>query len=509
MSDTYLCVDLGAGSGRIIAGIFDEKDRLNIRELHRFPNNTLQMADGLHWDIENMYNEILKGLSICAKEITSTPDAIGIDTWGVDFGLLDEKGNLLAPPFSYRDPRTSGMIEKFTEIIPRKEIYQRTGIQFMEINTLYQIYSMVLNKSPILKNAHTLLFIPDIINYFLTGKKLSEFTFATTTQIYNINNREWDEKIIEALGVKQNLFPKVVNPGTYIGTIKKEISLKTGLNDTPVIEVASHDTASAIAAIPVMDKDFIYISSGTWSLFGIESEYPIINDTTYTLNFTNEGGVDGRICVLKNIMGLGILQHCKKIWDKEKKYTYDELIRLALNEKGFESLIDTNNPRFLYGKDMVQEIIHFCKDTNQKIPENVGKFVRCILESLAFSYQQALDEVRKIRPNNYSAIYIIGGGALNSLLCQFTANATGLRVYAGPVEATAIGNILIQAKTKGRIKSIGQLREIVKNSFAIQLYNPEATTEWNSYRQKYQEIVAKGRNIKKGMKYEKKDYTSI
>ncbi len=493
MSDTYLGIDLGAGSGRVIAGILEEKGRLTIKELHRFANDTIQMPDGLHWDIENLYREILKGLSICAKEITKKPVSIGIDTWGVDFGLLDKNGNLVAPPFSYRDGRTRGMVEKFTSKISKEEIYQRTGIQFMEINTLYQLYAMVVNDSPLIKKAAKLLFIPDIINYFLTGKKFAEFTFATTSQIYNINKNEWDEKIIEVLGVSPDIFPPVINPGTSIGRINSEVSSMTGLKDTTVIAVASHDTASAIAAVPALDKDFIYISSGTWSLLGIESDRPVINDKTYYYNFTNEGGVERRICLLKNIMGLGILHNCKKEWDKNKIYSYEELIGLAQNEERFRSLIDTYDPRFLYSNNLPKEIIEFCIKTGQKTPENIGQFVRCILESLAFSYRKVLNEVREISQTDYSCIHIIGGGALNSLLCQFTADATGLTVYAGPVEATAIGNLLIQAKAKERIKSLGQLRAIVRNSFDIKVYQPKEKQKWDRYEEAYQNIVAKNR----------------
>ncbi len=491
MPDIYLGIDLGAGSGRVMAGMFDEKGRLTIKELHRFPNDTIPMPDGLHWDIDNLYKEILKGLSICAREITKRPASIGIDTWGVDFGLFDKNGELLAPPFSYRDPRTQGMIEEFTRKISKEEIYQRTGIQFMEINTLYQLYALVVNKNPLLKKASALLFIPDIFSYFLTGKKFAEFTFATTSQIYNINKNEWDEKIIEAIGVSPGLFPQVVGPGTYIGRINSEVSSMIGLKDTKVIAVASHDTASAIAAVPALDKDFIYISSGTWSLFGIESDKPVINDKTYYYNFTNEGGVERRICLLKNIMGLGILHNCKKEWDKDKIYSYEELIGLAKSAEEFRSLIDTNDPRFLYSNNLPKEIIEFCKETGQKTPENIGQFVRCILESLAFSYRKVLTEVKEIRPVDYSRIHIIGGGALNSLLCQFTADATGLTVYAGPVEATAIGNLLIQAKAKNNIKSLEQSRKIVENSFNIKIYQPGEKREWDRYEAKYQEIVAK------------------
>ncbi|MEO0156776.1 MAG: rhamnulokinase family protein [candidate division WOR-3 bacterium] len=493
MPDTYLGIDLGAGSGRVIAGILDQKDRLTIKELYRFPNEPVQLSDGLHWDMENLYKEILKGLSVCAREITERPTSIGIDTWGVDFGLFDKNGNLLAPPFSYRDSRTRGMIEKFTKKISKKEIYQRTGIQFMEINTLYQLYVMKVNKSPLLKNASTLLFIPDILNYFLTGEKFSEFTFATTSQIYNINKNEWDEKIIEAIGVNPIIFPEVIEPGNKIGRIKSDISSTIGLKDTLVIAVASHDTASAISAVPATNKDFIYISSGTWSLFGIEVEKPLINDTAYHYNFTNEGGVERKICLLKNIYGLGILHNCKKEWDKDKIYSYEELIEFAKAEEEFRSLIDTNDPRFLYSNNLTQEIISFCKETGQKIPENIGEFVRCILESLAFAYRRVLKQVQEIHNADYSALHIIGGGALNSLLCQFTADATGLTVYAGPVEATAIGNLLIQAKAKGRIKSLEQLRAIVRDSFDIKVYQPEEKQKWDRYEEVYQNIVAKVR----------------
>ncbi len=485
MADTYLAFDLGAESGRAIIG-FLENDKLTMKEIHRFKNCPITLSDGLHWDTDYLYKEIIKGLNI-ALQYTKNIKSIGIDTWGVDFGIFDDNNNLITQPFSYRDQRTRGMIQELSKFISREELYRRTGIQLLEINTIYQLYSMVLNQSDLLKRASTILFMPDIFNFFLTGKKFSEFTFATTTQLYNPSLRDWDPLILDFLKIKKETFQKILQPGTKIGPLKTP----SGYSDIEVIAVATHDTGSAVAAVPAKRKDFIYISSGTWSLMGIESDRPIINQKSFEYNFTNEGGIGQTFRFLKNILGLGILHACKIEWEGKQSLDYNTLIYLARNEKPFLSIINPFDIRFLSPKSMTEEILKYCEETGQQKPETIGQFVRCILESLSLAYRHTLEQIKEITNRDFGVIHIIGGGSLNEMLCQFTADATGIVVYAGPVEATAIGNILTQAMAKGELNSIYELRNIVRMSFAFNEYIPVDTKSWDDIYGYYRELVNK------------------
>jgi rhamnulokinase len=478
MSEDYLAFDLGASSGRGILGRLDDNDKLRIAEIHRFPNQMKVIKRGLHWDVSALYNEILKGMRICRRNHYISPRSMGIDTWGVDFGLFDNLGEMIEQPFTYRDNRTQGVMEEFLKKISREKLYELTGIQFIPINTIFQLYSMVRDKSPQLKASSSLLFIPDIFNYFLTGVMKSEFTYATTSQLFNPRIGDWENEVFECLTISKDIMQEIIQPGTFIGETTKSVFEKTGVKSVPVVAVSSHDTGSAVAAVPTLRGNFAYISSGTWSLMGIESREPIITEKTLNYNFTNEGGVFGTFRVLKNIAGLWLLEECRRIWAKEIEYSYEKLVELAESAEPFVSIIDPSSPRFLNPSNMPMEIQRFCSSTKQTTPKSVGQIVRIILESLALEYFHTIKQLKNIGNINVNRIHIMGGGSRNRLLCQFTADATGLLVYAGPTEATAIGNILIQAAAFGRIRSHNELREVVKNSFNIELYEPNNSLDW-------------------------------
>ncbi len=479
MNEQYLAFDVGAESGRVILGTLDDDGHLQISQLHRFPNQMINIMGNLHWDILALYSEMLKGMSSCAANHSSSSISIGVDTWGVDFVLLDTQGTPIGMPFTYRDRRTRGAMEEFLLKISRERLYQLTGIQFLPFNTVFQLYSMVRDQSLQLKSASDLLFMPDIFNYFFTGIKKSEFTFATTSQLYNIRNGNWDDGIFEQLSVSKDIMQEVVQPGTIIGELTENISKQTGLKQIPVIAVASHDTGSAVASIPTSGKNCAYISSGTWSLMGIESPAPIINEKTLKYNFTNEGGACGTFTVLKNLTGLWPLQECRKEWAKTREYSYDELGKMAESVTPFGSIIDPDRPEFMNPANMPLAIARFCRATGQPVPQEKGHFTRAVLDSLALTYRHTLEELKEITSTGIEQIHIIGGGSQNHLLCQFTADATGLPVYAGPVEASAIGNILVQAMALGSISSLAELRGIVRSSFSLTLYEPQHTADWD------------------------------
>jgi len=475
MTEHYLAFDLGAESGRAILGRLEDTGRLRISQLHRFPNGMINVLGNLHWNVLGLYTEMLQGMRICANH-TSSPMSIAVDTWGVDFALLDTRGILDGVPFAYRDRRIRGAMEEFLSKISRERLYQLTGIQFLPANTVFQLYSMVRDQSPRLKIASDLLFMPDIFNYFFTGIKKTEFTFATTSQLYNPRTGDWESEIFERLGVSKGIMQEIVQPGTIIGKLTEDISAQTGLKRVPVVAVASHDTGSAVAAIPTSGKNFAYISSGTWSLMGIEVPAPIIDEK---YNFANEGGVCGTFRVLKNIRGLWLLRRCRRKWASTREYSYADLTQMAEKAIPFVSIIDPDWPEFLNPADMPLAIEQFCRVTSQPVPQDIGQFVRTILESLALAYRYTLGKLREISGKDIEQIHIVGGGSQNYLLCQFTADATGLPVYAGPIEATAIGNILVQAIAFGRISSLEELREVVRHSFSLNLYEPQHTFDWD------------------------------
>jgi rhamnulokinase len=485
-SPSFLAFDLGAASGRAILGQL-ETSHLHTKELYRFANGMLPFRGHLHWDIFRLLEEIKKGLAVCAEETRIA--SFAIDTWGVDFGLLDQDGTILGMPFAYRDAHTQGAMEEFFKLIPQERIYYLTGIQFLPFNSLFQIHAMKRDKSSVLREARDLLFMPDLFHYFLTGEKKTEFTFATTSQLYNPRKKGWEDELFDALGVSKSLMQEIVQPGSFIGKLDKNVAQQLGWRDVMVVAVASHDTGSAVACVPAQGQDWAFISSGTWSVMGIETENPIINDLALRLNFTNEGGVEGTFRFLKNITGLWLVQKCREAWETEKKISYDQMMAMAQEAKSFRFFIDPDWEGFLNPTDMPKAIQHYCVRTGQKLPRSPGEFVRGICESLALKYRVVLDEIRQISSNSINKIHVIGGGVKNRLLCQFTANATGLPVFAGPAEATAVGNIMMQSRAHGYIKSLVQMREVIRNSFDVVVYEPKETKEWSEAFGLFQKIL--------------------
>ena len=487
-SKDFLAFDLGAESGRGILGCFDGK-QIKLKVLHRFPNGGIRILDNLHWDIISLWREIKNTLSICAKN-GSNIESIGVDTWGVDFGLLDKTGHLIGLPFHYRDSRTTGVLEKVFDLIPRPSIFELSGCQFMEINTIYQLYSMVLTDSPLLRFAETFLTIPDLINFWLTGQKVSEFTNATTTQLYDPRKENWSAELCQVLNIPLGIFPQVIQPGTDIGMILPSITNETAFQPTRVIAPACHDTGSAVAAVPVQNESWAYISSGTWSLMGIEVEEPIITKHALDLNFTNEGGVNNTFRFLKNIMGLWLVQECRRTWSRSgEQMSYDEISQIAAQAEPFKALIDPDHHLFLASGDMPKRIVDFCKQTNQNLPLTKGEIVRSALESLALKYRWVLEKLEFVKGEAIDTIHIIGGGAQNKLLCQFTADATKRQVIAGPVEATSIGNLLVQMASCGAIGSITEGREIIAESSELIYFEPTDNAQWDQVYDRFLEIA--------------------
>lgn len=485
----YLAIDFGAGSGRAIVGILSN-NKIELQEVHRFPNKTVNVLGSLHWNILLLFDELKRGIVKAIQNGHQDIQSIAVDTWGVDFGFVNKDNQIAGLPFAYRDIRTNGMLERAFELMPKNEIYGFTGIQLMQINTAFQLLSMVESKSSLLKSTDKLLFIPDIFNFLLTGEKKSEYTIASTSQLLNAKDKKWEKKIFSELNLPMNLMSDIVMPGTKIGNLHSSICNSVGLESADVIAVGSHDTASAVAAVPNLGNNWAFISSGTWSLIGIETDSPIINKKSLKYNFTNEGGVGGKIRFLRNIMGMWIIQQLKKEWELEgDEYSYSELSEMATQAISFKCVIDPDNSDFLNPESMVEAINKFCIKTNQEYPQNKGEYVRCVLESLAFKYRLLIDKINLFKDEKIDTINIVGGGSQNDLLNQFTSNSTGLKVIAGPVEATAFGNIMVQAITVGKIKNIKEGREIVANSVNLSEYYPSQKLVWDQEFRKANRII--------------------
>jgi rhamnulokinase len=467
----FLAIDLGAESGRAMLGILD-RGMLSLEELHRFPNTPVQLPTGLYWDTLRLFQEIRHALAICGRERKIALDGIGIDTWGVDFALLGADGALVDNPRHYRDARTNGVPEKTFALAPREEIFAETGIQFMPINTLYQLHAMKLGKSPALSVAKTLLFTPDLFNYWLTGMMRVEVSIASTSQFYNPVKKDWAKGLLRRLAIAESILPEIVPSGARLGTLLPEVAEASGLAaGTPVFASASHDTASAVAAVPAQGGDWGYISSGTWSLMGVELDTPVINERSLALNFTNEVGAGGTIRLLKNIAGLWLLQECRRAWALAgREYSYAELVELATAAPACGETIDPDG--FPEPGHMPERIAEHCRARGWNAPEQPGGMVRLILESLAASYRKVLENLETLIGRRINRIHIVGGGSRNELLNQLTANATGRTVIAGPAEATAAGNVLVQAIGAGMVSGVIEAREIVRRSFAIRVYEP-------------------------------------
>lgn len=486
----YLAFDLGAGSGRSIIGSLNN-GKLSIEELTRFNNEMTLVRGHYHWDIYKLFEELKTGLKAFVKKENASPDCIAVDTWGVDFGLLAEDGNLLGIPYAYRDSRTDGMMEAFFQLVPREKVYEATGIQFMQLNSLFQLYAAKKMNNSWLNHATDLLFIPDLLNYFFTGIKKTEFSFATTSQLFNPVKKNWESSLFEAMKVPVTIMQDIIMPGNILGPVSKSVAEETGSSMIPVASVASHDTGSAVAAVPATGKNWAYLSSGTWSLMGIEVTAPIINIKSLQYNFTNEGGVDGTIRFLKNITGMWLLQQCKKSWSEAREYTYEELISLAQKEKHFQSFVDTDAHELMNPQDMPQAIQAYCQKTHQPVPDSIGKMVRCIFDSLAMKYKFVLEQLRELSPYPIEVLHIIGGGSKNTYLNQLVSNALGIPVIAGPAEATAIGNIMMQARATNQVQSLADMRMIISASFECVTFYPQETESWNNAYQQYIGVVSK------------------
>lgn len=484
----FFAVDLGATSGRTILGTVDD-GKVCQEELTRFDNALIEVAGHFYWDIYALYNEIIKGLKIAAKrdiELTS----IGIDTWGVDFVCIGSDGALLGAPIAYRDPYTVGCMEEyFDKVIDRKTVYDKTGIQFMNFNSLFQLYAMRRNGGSALQAADSILFIPDALSYMLTGKKVCEYTIASTSQMLNPRTGDLDEQLIESIGLRRSQFGRMTMPGTAIGTLSAEVQRQTGLGDVAVIAVAGHDTGSAVAAVPAADEHFAYLSSGTWSLMGIETKNAIINDVSYARNFTNEGGVEGTTRFLKNICGMWIYERCRKEWTDAPKQ-HAELQAEAMKQAPFKSLINPDDSMFANPSSMTEAIANYCEKTGQPVPQGYAATCRCIFESLALRYRQVFEWLKEMSPFAIDRLHIIGGGSMNDYLNQFTADSLGIEVQAGPVECTAIGNIMLQAKASGVVGNIWEMRRIIAASFTARKFTPSADRQaWNVAYNRYLQIT--------------------
>ena len=484
---SFAAVDLGAESGRVMMGNFDNK-HLRLNEIHRFPNGGVRLGENLHWDVLRLWSEIKTGLAQAGGQ-SSGLRSIGLDTWSVDLGLLDSNDNLIGNPHTYRDARTNGMLDAVFNQVSHDEVYAQTGIQHIQINSLYQLFAMKQANDPALSIAKTFLNMPDLLNFFLTGVKVNEFTISTTTQCYNPIRRTWASDLLTALDIPTHIFGDIVQPGTVLGNLRTSLSEELGLRNTSIIASAGHDTASAIAAVPASTADFIFLSSGTWSLMGVELDEPIITAESLAADMTNEGGVGNKIRFLKNITGLWLVQECRRMWTQQgTQYSYAELTGMAANASSFGPLIVSGADIFMAPDDMPAAIQSYCRETGQPVPESNGAIIRCVLESLALEYRWVAEQIDRLTRKHYPVIHIIGGGTQNKLLNQFAASATGRTVIAGPVEATAIGNILVQAIALGEISSLAEGRAIVKSSFDVEPYEPQNTAAWDEAYVRYLEL---------------------
>jgi rhamnulokinase len=474
----YIAVDLGAESGRVMLSLVSA-EKLTLEEIHRFNNGPIEENGSLRWDFERLLSEIKTGIRKATQQADDNIEGIGVDSWGVDFGLVGADGKLIENPYHYRDSRTNGMMEKAFELIDKQEIYKNSGIQFMQLNSVYQLLAMRLANSPVLAKAKKLIFMADLVSYYLCGHAFSEYSLASTSQLMDMKTGLWSKQIFSKLSLPMNIMPDIVSPGTVVGKLTESIAAELGCEQIPVIAVGSHDTASAVAAVPAEGNNWAYLSSGTWSLMGVEVPKAIVNDKTFECEFTNEGGVENTIRLLKNIMGLWLVQECKRQWQREgNELSYPQLTEMAQKAKPFAANIDVDYSEFLAPGDMPKRINDYLAKTGQQKIEGKGQMVRAILEALAFKYRWVIEKIEDITDKKIDHLHIVGGGIQNELLNQFAANATGKKIIAGPIEATATGNILMQAKATGQIKNLAEARKIVRNSFNLKEYKPKDTSTW-------------------------------
>jgi rhamnulokinase len=488
MPSTFLALDLGAESGRGVLGTLTDR-KIELTEIHRFPNGPVRILDTLHWDTLRLWAEAKNALTLAVRQAGKLA-GLGIDTWGVDFGLLGKNDCLLGCPVHYRDARTNGIFDKAFKIVPREQIFEYTGLQFMQLNPLYQLLAMKLQGSPILEQAETMLLTPDLFNFWFTGQKAAEFTIATTTQAYDPRRAAWADDLIAKMSLPRRIFPEIIATGTVLDPIRRDIAEETGAAGVRVIATAEHDTASAVAAVPAVgNRPWAFLSSGTWSLMGTEVDKPIITPKSLAYNFTNEGCFGGTFRFLKNIMGLWLVQECRRTWERAgKTYSYTELTDLAAKAKPFLAILNPDDPSFLAPGDMPTRIADFCKRTGQQVPTSPGEFVRVCSESLAMSYRRVLARMEECTGQKLEVIHAVGGGIQNRQLCQWAADATGRPVIAGPVEATATGNIAIQAIATGVLPDLKAARQLINNSFDLETYEPKDTARWEEPYRKFEQL---------------------
>jgi rhamnulokinase len=490
MEKKFIGFDLGAESGRcIVANLIENK--ITLHEVHRFTSHSIKYENGFYWDILAIYKEIIEGLTKARKAYGKDFDGIGIDTWGVDYVLIDSEDRILGYPHHYRDDRTDETMKQAFQIVSPKQIYKKTGIQFAQFNTLFQLIAESKQKLNLLNVTDKILLIPDFLNFLLSGKKKAEFSIASTTSLADPIKRNWSWELIDSFGLPRKIFPEIVEPGTILGALLPSIAERTGLNENiPVISSACHDTASAVVSVPAYESSWAFLSSGTWSLMGIELKHPLLSSQAMKYNFTNEGGVENTTRFLKNIIGLWPIQECRRYWqDKSKEYSYPELVSKA-KENGFaKAWVDLSDPRFLKAGEMPEKIIAFLEETGQTIKSDIGFIIRVVLESLAFSYRNTLKEIETISGNKIIILHAVGGGIQNELLTQLTADAIDRKVLAGPIEGTIIGNIGVQAIATGAVPNIHAWRKIVEKSFELKMYEPENSSYFDENEQKYKNIL--------------------
>ena len=488
----FLGYDFGASSGRAMLGVYDG-EKIELSEIHRFSNDPVELNGRFVWDAPRLLYEMKQALVKVSKAGIKL-DAIGIDTWGVDFGLLDRNGNLCANPINYRDHMTDGMMEKaFEEVMSKEEIFGATGLAFNQFNTLYQLYALKCNNDPVLDIAEQLLFMPDLFAYMLTGKAGTEYTVASTSQMIDPNTRDWAWDLIDKFGIPRKILGKIEPAGMFRGTLLKQIADECNVDEIPVYSVAGHDTAAAVAAVPAEEDDFAYISSGTWSLFGAEIDKPLTEKSVMDANYTNEGGICNTIRLLKNIMGLWIINECKRVWDRRGNTAgFAEIVKMAEAAPAFKAIIDVDDPRFLTPGDMPGRIQEYCRETNQAVPEGIGEIARVIYESLAIKYRWALEALETdMLKKEVKVLHIVGGGSNNLMLNQFTANAIGRKVVTGPSEGTVIGNLMVLAMAAADVKDMKQLRKVVANSFPTRTFEPAADEKaaWDAAYEKFLSLL--------------------
>jgi len=491
---SFLAADLGASSGRHVLGRFDGRN-LRLEEVYRFENGPVELPGRLHWDLLGLWKDVCRGLAAASARTGGEVASVGVDTWGVDFGLLGPGDELLGNPYHYRDGRTDGMLERACDLVPREEIFRHTGLQFMQFNTLFQLLAMKLAGSPLLGAAERMLMMPDLFHWLLTGLKCNEMTEASTSQFYNPLTGHWATELFEQFDLPTHILGPIEQPGTDLGPLRPDVAAETGLPATRVVLPGTHDTASAVMAVPAASRpgqrpDWCYISLGTWALMGVESPQPVVTDQVLKLNFTNEGGVGGTTRLLKNITGLWMVQECRRVWSQAgRDWDWEDLNRLSAGAKPRVSFVNPDAPEFLAPDNMPQAVCEFCRKTNQAVPESEGAVLRCALDSIAMKFRHVLSMCEELVGGRIETIHVVGGGTQNRQLCQAGADACGRRAVAGPVEATATGNIMMQAVAAGEVGSIAEAREVIRRSFEVDEYEPQNTAAWDEAYGRFLDIL--------------------